>query len=473
MLALDSQAGRIEFCRVRFITTGIYGKMEGVMAGLLETEVERLRRTLSAELVQRGEEGCDIGHFVDHFERFPIETLEESEIHKYLLQISELPTREDFMFDEPSDLESIRTARPDSHPVPATNDGEYGDRLRGAWLGRCAGCCLGKPVELWARAEIRSLLDGAGIEDLREYLPYLDPSPAGRAYHRSAMSATRGHIDGMPRDDDIDYMILALNVLEAHGPDVSTSDFGLAWLDSLPINKVFTAERAAYLNMMKGVPIRDVPHFENPYREWIGAQIRADVLGYVLPGRPESAAELAFRDASISHVKNGIYGEMWAAATIAAAFGVDDPITAIRIGLNQIPAESRLYVALTQTLEWCQELDAWTDVAQRIDDAFYKYHPVHTINNACYVVLSLAHGNGDFARTVGIAVECGADTDCNGATAGSILGATLGADAIPEAWVLPFHDRVKTDVAGMGDLRISDLIDRTMGLGQGAFASVE
>ena len=58
---------------------------------------------------------------------------------------------------------------------------------------------------------------------------------------------------------------------------------------------------------------------DNPYREWIGAQIRADICGYV-PRPPGAAAKLAFRDASLSHTANGIYGAMWSAALVAAAF---------------------------------------------------------------------------------------------------------------------------------------------------------
>ena len=58
----------------------------------------------------------------------------------------------------------------------------------------------------------------------------------------------------------------------------------------------------------------------NPYREWVGAQLRADVWGWTAPSDPLRAAEMAYRDASISHVKNGIYGALFVAGAVAAAF---------------------------------------------------------------------------------------------------------------------------------------------------------
>ena len=107
-----------------------------------------------------------------------------------------------------------------------------------------------------------------------------------------------------------------------------------------------------------------------------------------------------------------------------------------------------------------------------MDEAYGHYNFVHTINNACFVVLGLAYGRGDFAATVGIAVECGEDTDCNGATAGSILGCDQGCGGgAGGSGPKHFHDRVETIVSGIGTLRLSDLIARTAALARGPFAA--
>ena len=314
-----------------------------------------LRKTLVDELIQLDEEGRDIEDVRAQVEAADVLSMDAATAEAYLARLQDAPPRPDFPFEEPSDLAGIQAARPASRPVPPADDDDYERRLRGAWVGRCAGCTLGKPVEGWSRAEIRELLDAADIGDLRFYVPYVDPNPTGRAWHPSAVYSALGRIDGVPRDDDIDYCVLALEILETYGPGVTTADFGQAWLELLPYWRVYTAERAAYRNLVLGLPTSQAATVRNPYREWIGAQIRADVLGYVHPGRPEAAAALAFRDAALSHVKNGIYGEMWAAATIAAAFSLDDPLDAVRAGMEQIPANSRLHAALTNTLAWSEE----------------------------------------------------------------------------------------------------------------------
>lgn len=72
-----------------------------------------------------------------------------------------------------------------------------------------------------------------------------------------------------------------------------------------------------------------------------------------------------------------------------------------------------------------------------------------------------ANAAGDFTRAISLAVMCGNDVDCTGATAGSIMGLALGAATLPERWYRPFHDRVSTFVRGFEQGEISDYARRT------------
>ena len=67
----------------------------------------------------------------------------------------------------------------------------------------------------------------------------------------------------------------------------------------------------------------------------------------------------------------------------------------------------------------------------------------------------------------------GWDTDCNGATVGSILGILLGAEKMPEKWISPLNDRVESFVVGYNNSRISDLAKRTFNLAKRALKRSE
>jgi hypothetical protein len=224
---------------------------------------------------------------------------------------------------------------------------------------------------------------------------------------------------------------------------------------------VYTAEDAAYRNFVLGILPPDSAIYRNPFREWIGAQIRADVFGYVAPGWPEKAAELAFRDAAISHDKNGIYGEMFVAAMIAAAFVHDSAEAIIEAGLGEIPENSRLSEAVRNTLVWCKEEPNWEATWEKIHLNLGHYHGVHTINNAALVVMGVWYGENDFEAGIVNTVRGGWDTDCTGATVGSILGAKMGAKLLPKKWVGVLNDRLLSAVTGHSDNQISDLAQRT------------
>ena len=340
------------------------------------------------------------------------------------------------------------------------------DHVRGAWLGRCAGCNLGKPVEGygWDRAKLRSYLEYAGAYPIADYLPVLDPMPAGMELNPCWKVATRGRVRGMARDDDTDYTILGLHVLEKFGLGFTTADIGREWLSLIPFTQTYTAERVAYRNLVSGVQPPATATYQNPYREWIGAMIRADAFGYVSPGRPRRAAELAYRDAALSHTANGIYGEMWAAALIAASFGSSSAREAIEVSLSVVPPRSRLFEAIEAQLALFDAGASWEDGMEELDVKLGHYHWVHTINNAAVVSAAILWGEGDFARTVGYAVESGLDTDCTGATAGSVFGALHGTAALPDNFVQPLEDTIHSAIFGYEGSSISDLAARTVAL---------
>lgn len=418
---------------------------------------------LAAELADREVSGFEVAD-LEAVVNDAVKDGTAADHQRLLTQLDAAPLREDWPYVEPSDLSSIQAAFPEMPTVPAWagSDDDLRERIAGAWLGRCAGCNLGKPVEGWSRERIGRYLEAAGAFPITDYLPRLDPFPDGLTLNPCWTETTRGNIQAMARDDDLDYTILGLHVLEEHGFDFAPEQIGEEWMHHLPLGLTYTAERAAYRNLVDGVRPPETATVKNPYREWIGAQIRGDMWGYVSPGDPGEAARLAFQDASLSHTQNGIYGEMWASALIACGFVIADLRTAIEASLGYLPARSRLAEALRDVLALHEQGRTWEGARDEIEARYGHYNGVHTINNAAVVAAALLWGNGDFTRTIGLAVEGGWDTDCNGATAGSVFGATFGAGALPSHWVDPLDDRIRSAIVGFDDSRISELVERTL-----------
>jgi ADP-ribosylglycohydrolase len=417
---------------------------------------EWLEEIVAAEIVQKREEGCDP---LDLERRFGADkdSMSEKQLEEFWGRVNSLrPERPNYV--EPSTLEAVlnETSLPQDRGQVKVNS--LWERISGAWIGRCAGCLLGKPVEGWTKARIERHLRECEAYPLTDYFPACNGDGEDRRY------MLKGGIGGMPRDDDLDYTILGLHMAEDHGLRITSEEIGEEWLDHLPYRSVYTAERVAYRNLVNMIPIPDTATYLNPYREWIGAQIRADIWGFIHPGRPRMASELAFRDARVSHVKNGIYGEMMAAAMVSKAFTSGDPLEIVDVGLSAIPAKSRLHEAVEDVIGWSQDLGSWTECWRLMEDTYGHYSPVHTINNALNVICALVYGGGDFGRTIGIAVMCGWDTDCNGATTGSIVGAMVGSGGIPDRWSDPLEDRIESHVRGFTRNRISDLARRTFDL---------
>jgi ADP-ribosylglycohydrolase len=86
------------------------------------------------------------------------------------------------------------------------------------------------------------------------------------------------------------------------------------------------------------------------------------------------------------------------------------------------------------------------------------------------VLIGCLHAKGDLEKAICISVMGGLDTDCNGATAGSVMGALLGASAVPSKWSAPLRNTLHSSLDGMNVSKISDLTARTVKVAQRVLA---
>lgn len=424
---------------------------------------------IMTEYLQSLDEGLDILQYKDLLTA--ASRLPKGEISKRLGDIifdivNTANIREDFPFVEPSELNAIKELRKPFY-YEKTNTFDAEPQIQGAWLGRICGCLLGKTVEGIRTDELIPFLKETDNYPMHRYILHSDLNEeilnkykfsfAGRCYADT--------IDGMPVDDDTNYTVLYQEIIEKYGKDFTPYDVSCAWQQLQPKDAYCTAERVAFCNFINGYTPPESAVYKNPYREWIGAQIRGDYFGYINPGDPETAADMAWRDASISHIKNGIYGEMFVAAMLAVAAETHNIRDIISGGLSQIPYTSRLYNEIMSVFNnfenGVSQKDVFAEIHKKYDE-FTGHGWCHTIPNAMIVTASLLYGNGDFGKSVCMAVETGFDTDCNGATVGSVLGMANSIQSIPSYWTKPVNDKLNTSIFGVDTVKISDRVKLTI-----------
>ncbi|MBO0895329.1 ADP-ribosylglycohydrolase family protein [Arthrobacter sunyaminii] len=393
--------------------------------------------------------------------------------------LDELQTLQTPSAVEPDEWEEIVALLPPAAPdiaptAPRIRTSVDFQRMHGAWLGRAAGCLLGKPVEKIPRAGIEQIARATGNWPIQTYFTAVGlPQDIAQRWpwnRRSAPTSLVENIDGMPEDDDLNFPILTLDLMETHGRNLCTEHFAEAWLAALPAGRVFTAERAAYRNILDARTVPDTARHHNPFREWIGALIRADVHGWAHPGDVRAAAASAWTDARLSHTRNGIYGELWAAAMCSASLTATSTDAVLDAADTVVPPDSRLAAAVhlgRQTGKALAEGSLTTAEALDVLHAeFNGMHWVHTLNNAALTACALQAYGGDFGAAIALGVAGGWDTDSVGATIGSVVGGLLGAEGIGADWTDPLKDSIATSLPGGAERSIRELAERTFRLSE-------
>ena len=178
----------------------------------------------------------------------------EALLKQKVAELDALPNDPELEKAEPDDLPSILALRPEgSRRLLSALPDDFRDRLEGAWLGRCAGCTLGSIVEGWT---VQRMQDWATY--LGDPFPLVDYWSQAEQPHLPRLKAACATITrprrwtACPADDDLNYTVLGLLILEEYGPDFTVEDVGAAWVKYLPF--AFTAEGVALENLRNGVP---------------------------------------------------------------------------------------------------------------------------------------------------------------------------------------------------------------------------
>jgi hypothetical protein len=425
-----------------------------------------LRSRLKEVIVCKQAQGFETAGVLSELKKLP-------ESYDALAELAEkvagLPFRDDWKYDEPNDLTSIWAECDPARPaglIAEVDPADIAGRVEAAFQGAVCGCILGKPLEINPTlSDIRTAAESCGEWPLSDYVSD-ELLAALKGHHGSAVECKRGHIRYVAPDDDINYTILGMLVLEKHGVDFTKKNLMRLWMLNLPPLWTFGPERnvlaQATVDSMGG---ESEPQFDywanewNPRNELCGAAIRVDAYGYATPGNPELAAKLAWRDSSMTHVRTGIYGSMYIAAAISTAFVAETPMDIFETALKFVPRKSRFHEVVSDCFEMVAAASDWLDGYAKINRKYGEYGHCQVFQE-CGLLISSARFAKDVADAFCMQVAQGCDTDCFGEIIGSIMGAYFGPGHLDERWLAPFNDDIRTSLGNFHERSLSAVAKR-------------
>lgn len=333
-------------------------------------------------------------------------------------------------YQHPESWEDVQKSMGAVSAVPERKEWkpEYANQIYAGWVGQLAGGSFGTCIE---------------------------------GYTGKRIAEVYGKIDSYitepeTTNDDVVYELVFLDAYERMGKRTSSEAIAMEWVKQVPFG--WSAEWMALRNLNMGIFPPDSGSWFNPYSEWIGAQMRSMVCGMLAPAQPMEAARLAYIDGVISHARNGVYGEIFAAVLTALAFEMQDVHLLIETSMQFIPQKSQYHAVVYAALEKIKNGGDPVAIWQEIEEELKRYNWIHAYPNIAAVLFALWLGDGDFTRTLSLLAVAGMDVDCNGGLAGTIVGVMRG---VPPQWADPIGDLLETYILGKEKLSIKQLAQKT------------
>jgi hypothetical protein len=257
-------------------------------------------------------------------------------------------------------------------------------------------------------------------------------------------------VEGAFADDDTDIEFVTLHAVEKYGLDITYPEITDIWKKHIN-RRIWVANRTARTLMDKGLVAPETGRKENN-KNWfqIDPQLVNEIWSAFYPGMTKKAGERALWGARITNDDWGTHPTIAYGVMISAAFFEKDVEKLVQIAIDAVPNEGPFAEGMRDVVKWHKENDDWRDTRKKIHDKYYRYKKgsyeapvsvVSSLNNGLCGIMAILYGEGDFMKTVGIAVSAGYDCDNQAATCAGLIGVINGTKCLPIEMVKKFNNQ--------------------------------
>ncbi|MBT33709.1 MAG: Fe-S cluster assembly protein HesB [Thalassobius sp.] len=327
---------------------------------------------------------------------------------------------------------------------------EIKDKIYAYWIGQIVGTSLGFPFEnCYVEKEMPIMVERyytikdktpeltMNLDDIRGYLPIVAEG-----------------LDGILSDDDTDIELVTLHAVEKYGLDLNYAEIAEMWKKHIN-RQIWVANKTARDLMETGMLPPETGKKENN-ENWfqIDPQLVNEIWSVFYPGMTQKAAERAEWGARITNDDWGTHPTIAYAVMYSAGFFEKDVNKLVALAYSQIPNGSPFKEGMQDVIKWHKEEKDWKKTRKKIHEKYYAYKKgdfeapvsvVSSLNNGLCGIMAILYGEGDFEKTISIAVSAGYDCDNQAATSAGLIGIMSGSKVIPEKYTLGMRGEKKWD----------------------------
>ena len=320
------------------------------------------------------------------------------------------------------------------------------DKIRGGLLGQMLGNLNGLPHEM-------EYIDEPG--NVLQYTPALP--------------------EGARTDDDTDFEWVYIVEMQRQGePMLPASEIAELWRERINRRIWCSNQYARQLMDLRIDPPMTGNVALNPWADFnISGQFLCETFGLIAPAMPRAAARIGLNYTRVAIAGEPAQTTQFFTTMIATAFVESDMNVILDAGVAALDPESEILRITRAVRKWHSENPVdWRKTRALVKEGYSRHGGAmrdrngYELNTAA-TIAALLYGKGDFSETLRTAFNFGWDCDNTAATAGTIVGVTLGyRSMLANGWQIVDRYRNTTRQNMPNDETITSFADRLIDLAE-------